>query len=300
MRADRWRGSTLLLLAALASAALAACTSSSPKPVAGTASVVSAPVRVARTRLGTVGYRVVGRGSPLVLIMGYGLTMEGWDPRLVHALAGHHKVVMFDNAGIGRTQQLPAPISIDAMADQTSELIAALGLGRPDVLGWSLGGAIAQALAVRHPSQVRDLVLSATFPGNKTDVPAPASATPVNGGDFPADQTRAYDAARAAIAEFPTTSKAPASTNGEQSNALSDWNVGVDAAGLRTGQISARTLIADGAEDALDPVQNDQTLHRLIRGSQLKLYPDAGHAFLFQDWSSFGAEVSQFLSSSSS
>jgi len=83
VRADRWRGSALLLLAALASTALAACTSSSPKPAAGTASVVSAPVRMARTRLGAVGYRVVGRGSPLVLIMGYGLTMERpapWSP----------------------------------------------------------------------------------------------------------------------------------------------------------------------------------------------------------------------------
>ena len=289
-------GVGLLLLAVLA-VVLSACSSSSPEPAAGTASVVSAPVRVARTRLGTVGYRVVGRGSPLVLIMGYGLTMEGWDPRLVHALAEHHQVVMFDNSGIGRTQQLPAPVSIDAMADQASALISTLGLRRPDVLGWSLGGAIAQALAVRHPTQVRDLVLSATFPGNKTDVPAPASATPVNGGDFPADQTRAYDAAKTAIAEFPTTSRAPAATHGEQSNALSDWDDGVDAAGLRTGQIAARTLIADGAEDALDPVRNDQTLHRLIRGSRLKLYPDAGHAFLFQDWSSFGAEVSQFLSS---
>jgi pimeloyl-ACP methyl ester carboxylesterase len=113
--------------------------------------------------------------------MGYGLTMEGWDPRLVHALAGHHRVVMFDNAGIGRTRQLPVTASIDDMADQTSALI------------------------------------------------------------------------------------------------------------------TARTLIADGAEDALDPVGNDQTLHHLIHGSQLKLNPDAGHAFLFQDWSSFAAEVNRFL-----
>jgi pimeloyl-ACP methyl ester carboxylesterase len=50
--------------------------------------------------------------------MGYGWTMEGWDPRLVHALAQHNRVVMFDNSGVGRTQQLPAPLTIDAMADQ--------------------------------------------------------------------------------------------------------------------------------------------------------------------------------------
>jgi pimeloyl-ACP methyl ester carboxylesterase len=259
------RGSVLILVAALMTAAMSAC-SSAPKPATGTAtgtetaSVVSAPVRVAHTTLGTVGYRVVGSGSPLVLIMGYGLTMEGWDPRLVHALAGHHKVVMFDNSGIGRTKQLPSPVSIDDMANQTSALITALRLGRPDVLGWSLGGTTAQALAVLHPGQVRDLVLCATFPGHGEDVAPPASATPVNGGDFPADQTQAYD-----------------------------------AAGLRTGRISAPTLIADGAEDQLDPVQNAHTLNQLINGSKLKLYPDAGHAFLFQDWSSFAALVNSFL-----
>ena len=79
-------------LAALGLAVLmvTAC-SSSPTPAPGTQSVVSAPVRVAHTTLGAVGYRVVGSGPPLVLIMGYGWTMEGWDPRLVHALALHHR-----------------------------------------------------------------------------------------------------------------------------------------------------------------------------------------------------------------
>jgi pimeloyl-ACP methyl ester carboxylesterase len=180
------------------------------------------------------------------------------------------------------------------MAGQTSALISALRLGRPAVLGWSMGGTIAQALAVLHPGQVGALVLCATFPGNGTDVAPPVGAPPVNGGDFPADQTGAYAAAKAAIAEYPTTAQAPAARAG-QATAASDWNVGHDPAGLRTGQITARTLIADGTEDALDPVGNDRTLHSLIRGSQLKLYPDAGHAFLFQDWSSFAAEVSQFL-----
>src|ERR1700745_3373269 len=99
--------------AALASMALGAC-GSPPGMAPGTASVVSAPVRIAHTRLGAVGYRVVGSGPPLVLIMGYGWTMEDWDPRLVHALAPANRVVMFDNSGVGRTQQLPPPLTIDA------------------------------------------------------------------------------------------------------------------------------------------------------------------------------------------
>jgi len=170
------RGIALGLTAGLVSVAVSACGSSSVKPTAATASVVSAPVRVAHTRLGAVGYRVVGSGPPLILIMGYGWTMEDWDPRLVHALAQHNRVVMFDNSGVGRTQQLPPPLTIDAMADQTSALIDTLGLGRPDVLGWSMGGMIAQALAVLHPAQVGRLVLCATFPGTGAAVPPSRAA----------------------------------------------------------------------------------------------------------------------------
>ena len=88
--------------------------------------------------------------------------MESWDRRFVDALAQRYHVVIFDNAGVGQTAALPAPLSIDAMANQTSALIAALGLGRPDVLGWSMGSMIAQALAVLHPDQVRRLVLCAS------------------------------------------------------------------------------------------------------------------------------------------
>ena len=61
------------------------------------------------------------------------------------------------------------------------------------------------------------------------------------------------------------------------------------------GQLAAPTLIADGTEDQLDPAANSRTLHHLIRGSQLTFYSDAGHAFLFQDWSRFAAEVTRFL-----
>jgi hypothetical protein len=74
------RGSALILVAALLAAALSAC-GSSPKDAPGTASVVSAPVRVAHTTDGAVGYRVVGSGPPLVMIQGYAWTIDQWDPR---------------------------------------------------------------------------------------------------------------------------------------------------------------------------------------------------------------------------
>ena len=295
--ADGWRalhrGIALGLVAGLVSSAVSGC-GSSPGIAPGTASVVSAPVRVAHTRLGAIGYRVVGSGPPLVLIMGYGWTMEGWDPRLVHALALHNRVVMFDNSGVGLTQPLPPPLTIDAMADQTSALIDTLGLGRPDVLGWSMGGMIAQALAVLHPAQVRRLVLCATYPGTGAAVP-PSQAALQAGNDFPADQATAFAAFKAAISEYPAGRVAPVDATRAQGIAAVDWWDGIDPAGHKIASISVPTLIADGIDDPLNPVANDHILARLIPRARLVLYPDAGHGFLFQDGTRFASLIDSFL-----
>ena len=298
--ADGWRalrrGIALGLAVVGVSVALSAC-GSAPEMAPGTASVVSAPVRIAHTRLGAIGYRVVGSGPPLVLIMGYAGTMEGWDPRLVHALARHNRVVMFDNAGVGRTQplggELTGTLTIDAMAGQASVLIDTLGLGRPDVLGWSMGGMIAQALTVLHPAQVRRLVLCATYPGTGTVVPSQAAIQ--TGSLFPANQVSADNAFTAAISEYPAAPAAPADAKTAQAAAVTQWWDGTDPAGRKIARISVPTLIADGTGDQLDPVANDHTLARLIPRSRLVLYPDAGHGFLFQEGTRFASLTESFL-----
>jgi pimeloyl-ACP methyl ester carboxylesterase len=308
------RGSTrgsLQLLTCLAavglSVAVSAC-GSAPATVAlltrqaGTPSVVSSPVRVAHTGLGTVGYRIVGGGPPLVMIVGYDNTMEDWDPRLVDALARHFRVVIFDNAGIGATQQLPGPLTIDSMARQTAAFIDTLRLSKPDVLGWSMGGMIAQALAVLYPSQVRHLVLCATFPGTGAAVPSTTVAAltrlepqQVENVLFPANQAKAYNAFAAAISAYPSTAAPPAGVLAAQRRAVTQWWTGKDPAGRKIAAISVPTLIADGTADWVDPVANDRTLVRLIPAARLVLYPDAAHAFLFQDATQFAAMVKTSL-----
>lgn len=288
---------------AFADAAVAKAEHGSTTPVPGTVSITSVPVRDVSTKLGTVAYRVTGNGPPLVLIMGYSGTMETWDPRLVNALAQHYRVVVFDNAGLGGTQALAAPLSIDAMANQTSALITALGLGRPDVLGWSMGSMIAQALAVLHPDQVDRLVLSASYPGNGTTArPAQQAINALHQGGqqamavlFPADQTAARNAYLAATSSYPAAPAAPADVVAAQGHAIDAWWAGQDPAGARTASITAPTLIADGTADQLDPVVNSHTLAGLIPGARLTLFPDAGHAFLFQDQAAFIPQVESFL-----
>ncbi|MGH8979739.1 MAG: alpha/beta fold hydrolase, partial [Acidimicrobiales bacterium] len=192
------RRRALLLAAALLLGTLwpAAETAGAARPP----DIASQPVRVAHTADGPVGYRTVGHGQTLLMITGFGAGMDDWAPYFVDALARHYRVVVFDNAGVGKTGPMPSPLSIPEMAAQTSGLIAALHLGPCDVLGWSMGGLIAQSLAVTHPHQVRRLVLAATQAGTGKAVPVPAAdQAALDGGNvvavlgllFPSDQAAA-------------------------------------------------------------------------------------------------------------
>ena len=289
---------------AFARAAVAKAQHGFTAPVPDSVSIASAPVHTAHTRLGSVAYRAIGSGPPLLLITGYGGTMEDWPPRFVDALAQHHHVVTLDNAGVGKTGDLPTPLTVDAMADQTSALINTLGLGRADVLGWSMGSMIARALAVRHPNQVQRLVLCASFPGNGTAVPpsrteldAFESGNPkqVMAALFPSDQTAAQNTYLAAISSYPSAPAVPADVLAAQKHAIDAWWSGSDPVGTTAKMIAAATLVADGTVDPLDPATNSHILATLIHGARLQLYPDAGHAFLFQDQPSLLALIESFL-----
>jgi pimeloyl-ACP methyl ester carboxylesterase len=191
------------------------------------------------------------------------------------------------------------------MAAQTSALITTLHLGRCDVLGYSMGGMIAQSLAVTHPWQVRGLVLAATQAGTGKAAPVPpAVQAALDSGNpaeilsvlFPAGQVAAIEAYVAGIRAYPGYYTASATVRAEQLTAVDQWFAGNDASGRHPGDIWARTLVADGTQDPADPVSNDLMLVRLIHRARLALYPDAAHGFLFQDAPAFAAEVGSFLS----
>jgi pimeloyl-ACP methyl ester carboxylesterase len=294
---------------AFADAAAAKAGSGTTTAVPDSVSITSEPVHVTSTSDGEVAYREIGNGPPLVLIMGFSGTMSTWDPRFVDALARRYRVVVFDNAGLGQTSAAAGTLSIDDMANQTSALITALGLGRPYVLGWSMGTMIAQALAVLHPAQVRALVLSASYPGNGAFVRPPQSAInaltstdtkTVLGALFPADQLAAGLSYLTATSSYPPGDTAPAAVIAQQKHAIDAWWAGTDPAGQHPAAITVPTLIADGADDRVDPAANSQTLARLIRGARLTFYPDAGHAFLFQDEATYVPAIESFLAGVSS
>jgi len=266
--------------------------------------VIDTPTKVADTSAGAIGYREVGVGSPLLLIMGLGGSMDDWQPAFSASLATDHTVVMFDNAGVGETASVASPLSITEMAGQASALISALRLGRVAVLGWSMGGMVAQALAVAHPAQVSKLILAATQPGTGHALPIPpaAAADAASGNPtqvlsvlFPAGDNAAERAYVAGIVRYPAFYQAPAATTAAQAGAVEQWMAGADPAGPRFDTVRLPLLVADGAMDELDPSANDRSLAASVPGAKLILYPDAGHGFLFQDMSSFLPAVERFL-----
>jgi len=289
---------------ALSGTAVAAPPSAATSGALPGSGVVAAPVRVAVTDDGDVGYREIGSGPPLLLIMGLGGTMDNWSASFVAALAAKHKVVVFDNAGVGKTAGIATPLTITGMADQTSALISALHLGPTSVLGWSMGGMIAQALAVLHPSQVSRLVLAATQAGTgKATAPAAAAAAAASSDNpsvvlsvlFPASASAAAQLYVLSVLRYQPFYTVPPKVKAEQGTAIDDWFAGRDAAGREVASVKVPTLVADGTEDALDPVSNDRQLAGLIKGAQLALYPGAGHAFWFQDERGFLARLGTFL-----
>src|SRR3990172_10613951 len=108
-------------------------------------------------------YEERGQGPPLVLIMGLGAPGTRWEEH-VEYYARYFRCILIDNRGVGRSDQPPGPYTTAMMADDTAGLINALGIGPAHVSGISMGGAIAQELALRHPRLVRRLVLNCTWP----------------------------------------------------------------------------------------------------------------------------------------
>jgi pimeloyl-ACP methyl ester carboxylesterase len=238
--------------------------------------------------------------------MGFGGSLDDWTPAFVASLSRTHRVITFDNAGIGRTSVLPSPLTVSAMAGQTAALLGALHTGPVDLLGWSMGGMIAQALCVEHPELVSHMVLAATLPGNgRATLPArsvqkqltesttdPLKLIPLL---FPSDASSAADAYLTGILSWPDTHFPSQAVYGAQEGALTSWVGGREPAGRKIGSIAVPTLIADGTNDVLVPIANGTALAAAIHGAQVTTYPHAGHAFLFQDQEPFLTRVAAFF-----
>ncbi len=276
--------------------------------VASHSVAASAATRTVDTGGLRLAYRAFGRGRPTVFLMGLGGTMDAWDPRFLDAVAAQgRRVVLLDHRGMGRSQRGRARITIAQMADDAAALIRRLGLRRPDVFGWSMGGMVAQSLAVRHPRRVRRLVLAATAPGHRAGVPPTPRAlavllspdpSPVDalGLLFPpgAEALRDRYVANLLLRRDPVTT-GPAAEVVAQVGAASVWLAGEDPDGPRVARLRQPALVAAGVLDDVLPFGNQARLARLIPRARLVAYEDAGHAFMFQKRIDFLRRMDRFL-----
>jgi pimeloyl-ACP methyl ester carboxylesterase len=251
-----------------------------------------------------MGYRTYGSGNPLVMIMGYGTTMNLWEPALIDALAAHYQVTIFDNRGMGLTEAGNRDFSLEQFADDTAGLLEALGLKQASVLGWSMGSLIAEELALRHPETVDKLILYAPYCDPAMYPPSDAvvnqltdaSGTPEERGMrfvqllFPVAWLQEHGDRVKEVFYRPQGAIDPQSV-ARQAQAIGKWQGCCD----RLNAIRVPTLIITGSEDVLTPPQNSHYLAERIAGAQMIEIAGAGHGLMFQERDRFVEAVTEFL-----
>jgi pimeloyl-ACP methyl ester carboxylesterase len=251
-----------------------------------------------------MSYRMCGDGYPLVMIMGYGSTMNLWEPGLVNAIASHFKVIVFDNRGMGNTGDGEREFTIEQFADDTGGLMNALGIQKAHVLGWSMGSLIAQELVLNHPEKVDKLILYAAHCDANMFPPSPevieklrdTSGTPEEQGMrwisllFPSDWLESHGDRVKEIFFRPMGSTPPESI-GKQAMAIGNWDGSCD----RLPEIKNQTLLVAGADDILVPPKNSQYMVGRIPRAQLTILEKGGHGIMFQFPDKFAQTVISFL-----
>jgi pimeloyl-ACP methyl ester carboxylesterase len=251
-----------------------------------------------------------GKGPPLMMLIGTGSTMAEWDPALLRLLARDHRLVLFDYPGVGMSGPWYKR-SFDSLAASTDALMEAIDLPRADVLGWSMGGFVAQRLAINHPARISHLILAGTNPGGSRTVLGTRKAQAIDSEPDPSEADilrELYPPDRQAegrrflrrlelasqSGEIPNDFHVPAPTTHRQVAAEDPW-LHSNRNYRQLATISVPTLATAGARDPVVPPVNLSQIGARIPGAKLRLFPGA-HAFLFQERCPFTHSVDRFLS----
>jgi pimeloyl-ACP methyl ester carboxylesterase len=257
-------------------------------------------------------YRELGRttGVPVVFLTHLAAVLDNWDPRVVDGIAAQHRVITFDNRGVGASTG-KTPDTIQAMASDAVTFIRALGLERVDLVGFSMGGMIAQVIAHDQPQLVRKLILAGTGPAGGegiTNVTKIAHLDFVRGAFTLQDPkqflffTRTANGRRAGK-QFLSRLKERTENRDKaisirayltQLKAIHRW--GLDAP-ADLSVIGQPVLVVNGESDRMVPSNNSADLARRLPNSDLVIYPDAGHGGIFQFHEQFVGQALSFLAS---
>ena len=238
-------------------------------------------------------YEVHGEGMPLVLISGLGYSLWQWH-LMVPYLEKHFHVITLDNRGVGQTDKPAGQYTASMLAKDTIGLLDTLGIDKAVVMGHSMGGFVAQAMALEYPERVSKLILASTNFGGPRHVPVTAEAMAVLSDVTSDPMTRLRNGI--------VVSTAPgfAERQPELIQTWLDWRVAnpLDLAGYQSQMaiglglmaeeaafesklpnVTAPALILFGEHDKVVPPANADLLAKQLKGSQTRILPDAGHFF---------------------
>jgi pimeloyl-ACP methyl ester carboxylesterase len=257
-------------------------------------------------------YRRFGNtnSTPVVFLQHFRGNLDNWDPALIDDLAAQREVILVDNSGVGLSTGA-TPHTVEELASDILEFTDELGLTRMDLFGFSMGGFIAQEIALRRPRLVRRLILAGTGPQGGRGFHAWDGETgerayrDIQGADdalhlffSPSEISMAKGAeflGRIFAREENRDETPTLSVRDAHADAVSSWGVPDMGKLARLAGIAQPTLVANGDNDIMVPTVNSYLLAGHIPNAELIIYPDAGHGFLFQYSHEFAAKVNAFL-----
>jgi len=283
-----------------------------------TASNTTAPTQLLRVKSATYAYRRFGGGPglPLLCLQHFMGTLDNWDPAVTDPLASGREVILFDNAGIGKSTG-EVPTTVAGMAAHALAFLDGLGSTRCDVLGFSLGGMVAQQMAQDRPAIFRRIILVGTAPRGGEDIMhlhksslARHLADPSLDGYarlaklFFISSPSSQAAGQAFVGRLarrkedldPVSGQAVAAA---QIAAFREWERFTGAPFVDLRSIEQPALVVNGVHDEMIPISNSYRLVENLPNAVLLAYPDSGHGSLFQFHESFTRQASAFLASDS-
>jgi pimeloyl-ACP methyl ester carboxylesterase len=253
-----------------------------------------------------INFDLKGEGFPLVLIQGFSGNLDWWDNELIEELSMRYKVLIFDSRGAGRTVTPDeGDFTMRMFADDIAALMSLLGIDKANILGFSLGGIMAQELVLNYPEKVNRLILCSTFCGSKNMImPEPevinAMMEKSGGVQGQFNNSLYFMFSDSYIKNNPDYfndfrerfMKAPIT----DINARRQFMAGLKANTYdRLQDIAIPVLIMTGSDDKLVPAQNSQKISERIKRSKFIKYEGAGHGFMTQNRESFLKDLIKFL-----
>jgi pimeloyl-ACP methyl ester carboxylesterase len=263
-------------------------------------------------------YRRFGKpdGVPLVFNQHFTGNLDNWDPAVLDGLAAEREIVLFNNAGVASSSG-EVPKTFREMAENAGAFIDALGLGRVDILGFSIGGMVAQMIALDRPELVRKLILVGTAPrdhdaGNGVGHVTPETAAIFGGAYDPpenlwlkvflTDSEQSKAAGRAFLKRYLSRTENPDAPVSDkvapaQIAAIGEWGTSNGERFAYLKNIRQPTLVVSGNHDVIVYTSNSLHLAQNMPNAKLILYPDSNHGSWYQNHEDFVFEVNRFLNS---